>query len=113
MQVVNIHEAKTHLSRLLEIVERGGEVVIARAGQPVATLVAYRPPRRKIAAPGSMKGRDWKMADDFDAPIDELFSALDPEAAPGENAVADEAACVAAEQGASYGCEANPDRAGR
>jgi prevent-host-death family protein len=76
MQIVNIHEAKTHLSRLLEAVERGEEVVIARAGQPVATLTAYRPARRRIAPPGSMKGRDWLMADDFDAPIDELFSCL-------------------------------------
>jgi len=80
MQIVNIHEAKTHLSRLLEIVERGEEVVIARAGQPVATLAAYRPPRRKIAPPGSMKGRDWQMADDFDAPLDELFSVFQDEA---------------------------------
>ena len=38
MQIVNVHEAKTHLSRLLDVVERGEEVVIARAGQPVATL---------------------------------------------------------------------------
>ena len=76
MQIVNIHEAKTHLSRLLEIVERGGEVVIARAGQPVATLAAYRPPRRKIAPPGSMAGRDRQMADDFDAPVDDLVSVL-------------------------------------
>lgn len=73
---VNIHEAKTHLSRLLEAVERGEEVVIARAGQPIATLSAYRPPRRKIAPPGSMKGQDWWMADDFDAPIDDLFDCL-------------------------------------
>ena len=76
MQIVNIHEAKTHLSRLLEVVERGEEVVIARAGQPVAMLTAYRPARRLIAPPGSMKGRDWQMADDFDAPVDELFSCL-------------------------------------
>jgi len=76
MQVVNIHEAKTHLSRLLEAIERGEEVIIARAGQPVAALIAYRPARRRIAAPGSMKGREWLLADDFDAPIDELFSCL-------------------------------------
>lgn len=76
MQIVNIHEAKTHLSRLLEAVERGEEVVIARAGQPIATLAAYRPERRRIAPPGSMKGRDWQMADDFDAPVDELFTSL-------------------------------------
>jgi prevent-host-death family protein len=74
--VVNIHEAKTHLSRLLEAAERGEEIVIARAGQPVATLAAYRPPRRRIAPPGSMKGGDWQMADDFDAPLDALFDCL-------------------------------------
>jgi len=74
--IVNIHEAKTHLSRLLEAVERGDEVVIARAGQPIATLSAYQPPRRKIAPPGSMQGADWWMADDFAAPIDDLFDCL-------------------------------------
>lgn len=78
MQVVNIHEAKTHLSRLLEVVERGEDVVIARAGRPVATLTAYQPERRRLAAPGSLKGGDWRMDDDFDAPIDELFSSLLP-----------------------------------
>ena len=75
MQTVNIHEAKTHLSRLLEAVERGEEVVIARAGQPIATLVAYERPRRQIAPPGGMEGEIW-MADDFDEPIDDLFDCL-------------------------------------
>ena len=75
MQTVNIHEAKTHLSRLLEAVERGEEVVIARAGQPIATLVAYRPPRRRIAPLGGMEGEIW-IADDFDEPIDDLFDCL-------------------------------------
>ena len=75
MQTVNIHEAKTHLSRLLEAVERGEEVVIARAGQPIATLVAYKPPRRRIAPPGGIEGEIW-MADDFDEPIDDLFDCL-------------------------------------
>ncbi|MBA4182024.1 MAG: type II toxin-antitoxin system prevent-host-death family antitoxin [Anaerolinea sp.] len=74
--VVNIHEAKTHLSRLLEAVERGEEVVIARAGHPIATLSAYKAPRRKIGPPGSMEGEGWWMADDFDAPIDDLFDCL-------------------------------------
>jgi prevent-host-death family protein len=40
---VNVHEAKTHLSKLLERVESGEEIVIARAGRPVARLVPYRP----------------------------------------------------------------------
>jgi prevent-host-death family protein len=75
MQTVNIHEAKTNLSRLLEAVESGEEVVIARAGKPVATLSAYKAPRNKIAPPGGMAGEIW-MADDFDAPLDELFNCL-------------------------------------
>lgn len=76
MQTVNIHEAKTNLSRLLEVVERGEDIVIARAGHPIATLTAYKPPRRKIAPPGSMEGQGFWMADDFDAPLDELFDVL-------------------------------------
>jgi len=80
MQTVNIHEAKTNLSRLLEAVEAGEEVVIARAGKPVATLTAYKPPRNKIAPPGSMQGQDWWMSDDFDEPIDNLFDCLKSDA---------------------------------
>jgi antitoxin (DNA-binding transcriptional repressor) of toxin-antitoxin stability system len=76
MTTVNIHEAKTHLSRLIEAVERGEEVVIARAGKPVATLSAYVPPRRKLLPPGSLKGRDWVIPDDFDDPIDDMFDVL-------------------------------------
>ena len=76
MQTVNIHEAKTHLSRLLEAVERGDEIVIARAGQPIATLTAYKPSRRMIAPPGSMKEQGWWMADDFNEPVDDLFDCL-------------------------------------
>ena len=75
MQTVNIHEAKTNLSRLLEAVESGEDVVIARAGKPVATLTAYKPPRNKIAAPGGMEG-EIRMAEDFDAPLDDLFDCL-------------------------------------
>ncbi len=75
MQTVNIHEAKTHLSRLLEEVSAGEDVIIARAGHPIAVLSAYKPPKRKIAEPGSMKGEIW-IADDFDEPIDHLFDVL-------------------------------------
>lgn len=78
MQIVNIHQAKTQLSRLLEAVERGEEVVIARAGKPVATLEPYRERKSAIAPPGSLEGRDWRLHDDFDAPLDELFDCLDP-----------------------------------
>lgn len=70
MAQVNVHEAKTHLSRLLEKVERGEEVVIARAGKPVAKLVPLvqsSPPE-----PGYLKGK-VQMSDDFDAPLPDSF----------------------------------------
>jgi prevent-host-death family protein len=63
---VNVYEAKTHLSRLLERVEAGEEIVIARHGRPVARLVPPQrvgPPRR----PGSLAGR-IHLAADFDVP---------------------------------------------
>jgi prevent-host-death family protein len=63
---VNIHNAKTHLSRLIERVEAGDEIVIARAGRPVARLVPYRR-RRDARKPGLWKGQVW-LADDWDAP---------------------------------------------
>lgn len=66
-KTVNIHEAKTHLSRLLERVRLGEEVIIAKAGKPVARLVAVsEKPKRRV--PGSAKGQIW-IADDFDAPL--------------------------------------------
>jgi prevent-host-death family protein len=78
MQIVNIHQAKTQLSRLLEAVERGEEVVIARAGKPVATLEPYREQKSRIAPPGSLQAQEWLLHDDFDAPVDELFDCLQP-----------------------------------
>lgn len=62
---VNIHEAKTHLSRLIERVEAGEELVIARAGRPVARLVPYRA-RTSPRVPGQWRGR-VRLATDFDA----------------------------------------------
>ena len=62
---VNIHEAKTHLSRLVERVEAGEEVVIARAGRPVARLVPYRA-RTRSRTPGLWRGR-VVIGQDFDA----------------------------------------------
>jgi prevent-host-death family protein len=64
MTTVNIHEAKTHLSRLLERVEAGEEIVIARAGKPVARLTPFE----KAASsrkPGTGKG-EIRVGDDFD-----------------------------------------------
>ncbi|WP_157263653.1 type II toxin-antitoxin system Phd/YefM family antitoxin [Azohydromonas aeria] len=69
MRTVNVHEAKTQLSRLLEAVEAGEEVVIARSGRPVARLVglARTAPRRQL---GLLAGR-FTVPDDFDAPLPE------------------------------------------
>lgn len=64
---VNVHEAKTQLSRLLEEVEHGSEVVIARAGDPVARLVPFRS-AAPVRKPGYLKGR-IRIAADFDAPL--------------------------------------------
>lgn len=55
MSTVNTHEAKTHLSRLLEEVAAGKEVIIAKAGKPVAKLVPFEGPARR--RPGLAKGR--------------------------------------------------------
>jgi len=64
---VNIHEAKTHFSRLVERAAAGEEIVIAKAGEPRARLVplADAAPRRRT--PGSMKGKVW-LAPDWDSP---------------------------------------------
>jgi prevent-host-death family protein len=65
MDMVNVHEAKTHLSRLLARVARGEEIVIAKDGKPVAKLTALLPRERK---PGRLKGR-IRIGKDFDAPL--------------------------------------------
>lgn len=67
MQPVNIHEAKSQLSKLIECASKGEEVIIAKAGKPVARLVAIAADR-PLRKPGSMKGK-IKIAPDFDAPL--------------------------------------------
>lgn len=70
---VNIFEAKTQLSKLIQRVENGEEVVIARAGRPVARLTQLQPEKKPIRF-GLMKGQIW-IADDFDAPLpDEILA---------------------------------------
>jgi prevent-host-death family protein len=64
---VNVHEAKTHLSRLLSRVAAGEEIVIAKAGKPVARLVPYEKVKAR-RQPGVDQGRIW-IAEDFDAPL--------------------------------------------
>jgi prevent-host-death family protein len=64
MNIINICEAKAHFLRLLERVEKGEEVIIARAGKPVAKISAYSL-ERKLRKPGSLKGK-IAIAHDFD-----------------------------------------------
>jgi prevent-host-death family protein len=76
MKVVNIHEAKTHLSRLLADVAAGEEIVIARAGKPIARIVpvAGTRPERVL---GIDKGC-VVIGDDFDAPLpDEMLAGFE------------------------------------
>jgi len=70
MQIANIHEAKTNLSKLLQEVEKGKEVIIAKAGKPVAKLVSYKEKKepRKI---GLLKGK-IDIPDDFDEESEEI-----------------------------------------
>jgi len=74
MVVRNISEAKAELSALIETVQKGNEVIIARAGKPVARLVAFRGPIRP-RTPGSMAG-EIRIAPDFDTLPDDLQEAF-------------------------------------
>ena len=65
MAKVNMHEAKTTLSQLVDRVTEGEEVVIARNGEPVALLSPLKP---RLRRPGRLKGR-IRIAADFDAPL--------------------------------------------
>ncbi|MCW5611662.1 MAG: type II toxin-antitoxin system Phd/YefM family antitoxin [Rubrivivax sp.] len=73
---VNVHEAKTQLSRLLEQAAQGREVVIAKAGRPVARLVPVQPPPATRAL-GFLAGRgcaEAQLKRDFAADIDSMFA---------------------------------------
>lgn len=77
MSIVNIYEAKTHLSRLVARAAAGEEIVIAKAGRPVAKLVGYSEDDRP-REPGGWEGRVW-MADDFDELPPEILAAFEGE----------------------------------
>jgi prevent-host-death family protein len=74
---VNIFEAKTQLSKLIQMVENGEDVVIARAGKPVVRLTKLKTEKKPIRY-GALKGKIW-IADDFDDPLPEDFL-ITPEA---------------------------------
>ncbi len=69
MPTINLYEAKTHLSKLVDQAAAGTDVIIARAGKPVARLTRLDEPKRKIRF-GLLKGK-IKIARDFDAPLPE------------------------------------------
>jgi prevent-host-death family protein len=67
MTIVNIYDAKTNLSKLIEEAAAGKDVVIARGGKPVARLTRLDAPKRKLRF-GVLKGK-IKVSEDFDAPL--------------------------------------------
>jgi prevent-host-death family protein len=74
MQISNISEAKAHLSALIEKVLAGEEVIIGKAGKPVARLIKFEN-RRNARQPGALKGK-IKIADDFDELPDDIRMAF-------------------------------------
>ena len=69
---VNVHQAKTHLSKLLAEVEKGQEIILARDGTPIAKIVPFKEKKNRMTF-GDLKGKIW-IADDFDDPLpDELM----------------------------------------
>ena len=76
MTVVNIGQAKANFSRLIARVCKGEEIVLARAGKPVAKIVPFEAaPKRRM--PGSARGQ-FTLSDDFDAPLpDDILDAFE------------------------------------
>ncbi|MDY7103729.1 MAG: type II toxin-antitoxin system prevent-host-death family antitoxin [Actinomycetota bacterium] len=75
--IVNMHEAKTQLSRLVEKAAAGEDIIIGRSGRPVARLVPYvEAPKARV--PGRLRGR-IQIADDFDDPDEEIADLFEGE----------------------------------
>ncbi len=74
MQVTNIHEAKTHFSKLVDRVAAGEEIVIGKAGKPVARLVPYREAAKPVRKPGAWRGK-VKIKPGFNA-VDKEIEAM-------------------------------------
>lgn len=71
---VNIHEAKTHFSKLIQAVLNGEEIIIAKAGHPVVKLSPIAPQKKELVF-GGMKGEIW-LSDDFNDPLSDDLLAL-------------------------------------
>lgn len=79
MTIVNIHQAKTNFSKLVDAVMEGEEIIIAKAGKPAAKLVPIGQVKKK-RKPGSLKGK-IKVAPDFDAALpDDLLNQFEGKA---------------------------------
>ena len=74
MPTVNIYEAKTQLSKLVDLASSGTDVVIARAGKPVARLTTIQEAKLPYRL-GLLKGKAGWLADDFDAPLPDYILA--------------------------------------
>ncbi len=76
MSTVNIHQAKTQFSRLVDLAAGGEEIIIAKAGKPVARLIPYAP-KGTVRRPGTMRGK-IRIKKSFDAPLPkELLDSFD------------------------------------
>lgn len=76
MLIINIHEAKTQFSKLIDAVAQGEKIIIAKAGKPAAMLVPI-PAKKPVRKPGAMKGK-ISIADDFDMPLsDEILASFE------------------------------------
>lgn len=75
MTTVNIHAAKTHLSRLVDAAAKGEEIVIARASKPVAQLIPFEAAKKPDRVLGTMTGQ-LTIPGDFDAPLPDDVLAL-------------------------------------
>jgi prevent-host-death family protein len=71
---LNLYEAKTQLSQLVEDAAAGKEIIIAKNGKPMAKLVPFR--EKPLRKPGRLKGKIW-MSKDFDAPMPDLIAAFE------------------------------------
>lgn len=102
MPTVNIYEAKTQLSKLVDMAAEGTDVVIARAGKPVArlTMLAGEKRSRRMVGFGMLEGKGW-IADDFDAPLPDEILALFEGREPNEP----ESSALAGAKGTNAGGE--------
>lgn len=75
MEITNIHEAKSTLSKLLQKVLEGEEVIIAKAGMPIARLVPYEEKRERKRVPGCLNGK-IKISEDFDSMPEEQINSF-------------------------------------